>query len=99
MGVVGAERVQAICATGSPAASSSGPTSSASSSPLRADELAAQVIALLLGSAFQHRLEPAAIPEDIVISGLTRLLGLDAASNPPPTSDLTLNPPSGGSTP
>ena len=39
-------------------------------------ELAAQVIALLLGAAFQHRLDPAAFPQPVVVSGLRRVLGL-----------------------
>ena len=53
-------------------------------------ELAAQLIALLLGAAFQHRLEPAAISPELVISGLHRLLGLAptaSASRSTPVSD------------
>jgi len=46
-------------------------------------ELAAQLIALLLGAAFQHRLEPAAIPPDLVIGGLYRLLGLAPPARAP----------------
>jgi AcrR family transcriptional regulator len=46
--------------------------------PAPSDELAAQVIALLLGAAFQYRLEPAAFPQPVVVSGLRRVLGLPA---------------------
>jgi AcrR family transcriptional regulator len=46
--------------------------------PAPADELAAQVIALLLGAAFQFRLDPAAFPQPVVVSGLRRILGLPA---------------------
>ena len=46
--------------------------------PAPSEELAAQVIALLLGAAFQFRLEPAAFPQPVVVSGLRQLLGLPA---------------------
>lgn len=46
--------------------------------PAPSDELAAQVIALLLGAAFQFRLDPAAFPQPVVVSGLRRMLGLPA---------------------
>jgi AcrR family transcriptional regulator len=46
--------------------------------PAPADELAAQVIALLLGAAFQYRLDPSAFPQPVVVSGLRRVLGLPA---------------------
>jgi len=49
--------------------------------PAPASELGVQLIALLLGSAFQHRLEPAVVPRDVVVAGLRRLLGLGATSN------------------
>jgi AcrR family transcriptional regulator len=42
------------------------------------EELAAQVIALLLGAAFQYRLDPTAFPQPVVVSGLRRVLGLPA---------------------
>ena len=61
---------------GWPAASTTGPTSSASRCPARPPTVAAQVIALLLGAAFQHRLDPAAVPDDLVVAGLRRLLVL-----------------------
>ncbi|NLD76188.1 MAG: TetR/AcrR family transcriptional regulator [Acidimicrobiales bacterium] len=41
-------------------------------------ELATQLIGLLLGAAFQHRLDPAAVPQAAVVDGLQRLLGLSA---------------------
>ncbi|MCB0970733.1 MAG: TetR/AcrR family transcriptional regulator [Acidimicrobiales bacterium] len=45
--------------------------------PAPAPALATQVIALLLGAAFQYRLDPAAVPQDVVVSGLRRLLDLE----------------------
>lgn len=47
--------------------------------PAPADHLATQVIALLLGLAFQHRLEPAVVPQDSVVDALRRLLCLTSA--------------------
>ena len=44
--------------------------------PIAAPDLAVQLIALLLGAAFQHRLEPAAVSTDVVVGGLHRLLEL-----------------------
>lgn len=46
--------------------------------PAPSDELAAQVIALLVGAAFQYRLDPAAFPQPVVVAGLRRMLGLPA---------------------
>ena len=46
--------------------------------PAPSTELAAQVIALLLGAAFQYRLDPSAFPQPVVVSGLRRVLGLPA---------------------
>lgn len=46
-------------------------------------ELAAQIIALLLGAAFQYRLDPAAIPQAVVVAGLRKLLGLPSSIDPP----------------
>ena len=46
--------------------------------PAPADDVAVQVLALLLGAAFQHRLDPAVVPEDVVVAGLRRLLGISA---------------------
>ncbi|MCU1354998.1 MAG: putative transcriptional regulator, TetR family [Acidimicrobiales bacterium] len=44
--------------------------------PGPADELATQLIGLLLGLAFQFRLEPAVVPQAVVVDGLRRLLDL-----------------------
>lgn len=44
--------------------------------PGPADDVAAQVIALLLGAAFQYRLDPTVIPRALVVDGLRRLLDL-----------------------
>ena len=46
--------------------------------PAPAPELAAQVIAMLLGMAFQFRMDPAVITQDAVVDGLRRLLDLPA---------------------
>ena len=47
--------------------------------PAPADHLATQVIGLLLGLAFQHRLEPAVVPQEAVVDALRRLLCLASA--------------------
>ena len=44
--------------------------------PVPSADLAVQLLALLLGAAFQYRLEPAAVPERLVVGALTRLLDL-----------------------
>ncbi len=44
--------------------------------PGPAEELAAQVIGLLLGAAFQFRLDPTAVSTRVVRDGFARLLGL-----------------------
>ncbi|MEZ5373557.1 MAG: TetR/AcrR family transcriptional regulator [Microthrixaceae bacterium] len=49
-----------------------------------ADEVAAQLIALLVGMAFQHRLDPVAVPTGMVLAGLRRLLDLPARPGLPP---------------
>lgn len=48
--------------------------------PAPAPELATQLIGLLLGAAFQFRLDPAAVPQPVVVAGLRRLLALDPSS-------------------
>lgn len=56
--------------------------------PASADEVAAQVIALLIGAAFQHRLDPATVPPAAVTRGVKALLGVaDGAvrASPPVT--------------
>jgi AcrR family transcriptional regulator len=44
--------------------------------PAPSEEVAVQVIGLLLGAAFQQRLDPAAVPEAIVVAGLRQLLAV-----------------------
>ena len=44
--------------------------------PAPSDEVAVQILGLVLGAAFQHRLDPAVVPEDVVVPGLRRLLGI-----------------------
>ena len=51
--------------------------------PAPASELAVQLIALLLGAAFQYRLEPAAVTREIVVDGLRRLLDVSLERLPP----------------
>ena len=51
--------------------------------PAAPSELAVHIIGLLLGAAFQYRLEPAAVPRDVVVAGLRRLLGLPAPTRTP----------------
>ena len=50
--------------------------------PAQPDELAIQVIALLLGAVFQHRLEPAVATQEVVVDGLRRLVGASVGSTP-----------------
>ncbi|CAN5842054.1 TetR/AcrR family transcriptional regulator [soil metagenome] len=50
--------------------------------PGPADELATQVIALLVGLAVQHRVDPVVAPRSLVVAGLRRLLDLPAATEP-----------------
>ncbi len=44
--------------------------------PAPADEVAAQMIALLIGLAFQYRMDPPSVPNHTVAAGLRRLLDL-----------------------
>lgn len=62
--------------------------------PAPAADVAMQVVALLVGAAFQHRLDPAAAPEAAVVAGLRRLLGLAAVDHPAgdPTQGRTIDP-------
>jgi AcrR family transcriptional regulator len=50
--------------------------------PAPAAEVASQVIALLLGAAFQFRLDPAAVHQATVVAGMRQLLGLPAHPTP-----------------
>ncbi|MEZ5178366.1 MAG: hypothetical protein R2746_08785 [Acidimicrobiales bacterium] len=62
-------------------ASSAGPTSSASPCPHRPTTSPRRSSGLLLGLAFQHRLEPAVVPQAAVVDGLHRILGLAPATS------------------
>ncbi len=44
--------------------------------PGPSEDVAIHVLALLLGAAFQHRLDPAVVPKAVVVAGLRRLLGI-----------------------
>lgn len=77
MGVVGAQRFQVMRA-GLAGGLEDWSAEFGFDLPAPPDELAAQVIALLLGAAFQFRLDPAAFPQPVVVSGLRRVLGLPA---------------------
>lgn len=77
MGVVGAQRFQVMRA-GLAGGLEDWSKEFGFDLPAPSDELAAQVIALLLGAAFQYRLDPAAFPQPVVVSGLRRVLGLPA---------------------
>ena len=48
--------------------------------PGPAEELATQILALLLGAAFQYRLDPASASTSLVLAGLHRLLDLAPAT-------------------
>lgn len=50
--------------------------------PAPADELATQIIGLLLGSAFQYRLDPTTVTNQIVRDGFARLLALRSLDHP-----------------
>jgi len=54
--------------------------------PGPANEVAALVIGLLLGAAFQHRMEPASVSQPAVVAGLRRLLGLQDLPPRPATT-------------
>jgi AcrR family transcriptional regulator len=51
--------------------------------PAPAPEVSVQLIGLLLGAAFQYRLEPATVTEEIVRDGLRRLLGVTPSEGAP----------------
>lgn len=61
--------------------------------PAPAPELAAQVIGLLIGMAFQYRMDPAVISQGSVVAGLRRLLALPSES-----TDGTTGTPAGSPT-
>lgn len=60
--------------------------------PLPIEEESVLALGLLLGLAMQHRLAPGSVPDDLVIHGLRRLLGLSPDSSPAERS-LTTNAP------
>lgn len=53
--------------------------------PAPAPELAAQLIALLVGLAFQFRIDPAVISQGLVVAGIRRLLDLPPSGPAAPT--------------
>ncbi len=79
MGVVGAERFQ-VMRDGLAGGLTDWSTEFGFALPAPAPELAAQVIALLIGLAFQYRIDPAVVPQSLVVDGLRRLLDLPARS-------------------
>lgn len=81
MGVVGAERM-ALMRTGLAGGLAEWADEYDFALPGPGDELAVQVIALLLGAAFQYRLDPAAVSSTVVVDGLRRLLGLTSDRTP-----------------
>jgi AcrR family transcriptional regulator len=77
LGVVGAERFE-VMRTGLAGGLEDWAVEFGFVLPAPAHDIAAQVIALLLGAAFQFRLDPAAFPQPVVVAGLRQLLGLPA---------------------
>lgn len=75
MGVVGAERFQ-VMRDGLAGALAEWSDEFGFELPAPVQDLAAQVIALLIGLAFQHRIDPAVVPRCAVVGGLRRLLDL-----------------------
>lgn len=75
MGVVGAERFR-VMREGLAGGLSDWGLKFGFELPAPADQLATQCIALLVGLAFQHRLEPALVTRPLVVDGLRRLLAL-----------------------
>lgn len=78
LGVVGAERFE-LMRTGLAGGLEDWSAEFGFTLPAPTRDVAAQVIALLLGAAFQFRLDPAAFPQPVVVSGLRQLLGLPAS--------------------
>jgi len=87
MGVVGAERFQ-VMREGLAGGLADWSTEFGFPLPVPAPELAAQVIALLIGMAFQYRIDPAVISQDSVVAGLRRLLDLPAPATTARTKQL-----------
>jgi len=82
MGVVGAERFQ-VMRDGLAGALVDWSDEFDFELPAPAQELAAQLIALLIGLAFQHRIDPAVVPRSAVVGGLRRLLDLPTSGAHP----------------
>jgi AcrR family transcriptional regulator len=78
LGMVGADRLEAM-RSGLAAGLSQWSHDLGFDLPAPAPELAVALIALLLGAAFQYRLEPATVTQEIVHGALRRLLGLPAS--------------------
>jgi AcrR family transcriptional regulator len=100
IGVVGAERVHAMRA-GLAESLARWADEYGLSLPAPAPAVAVQLIALLIGAAFQHRLDPAVVPDEVVVDGIRHLLhapapaaGTSSASPPhdTPPPDRTEQP-------
>lgn len=76
MGLVGAERF-AVMRQGLAGAFEEWSSELDFELPVPATDLAAQAIGLLLGAAFQYRLDPSSVPQKLVVDGLRRLMGFD----------------------
>ena len=75
LGVVGAERFE-LMRTGLAGGIEEWAAEFGFDLPAPSRDVAAQVIALLVGAAFQFRLDPTAFPQPVVVAGLRQLLGL-----------------------
>ena len=88
MGVVGAQRFQ-VMRDGLAGGLTDWSAEFGFDLPAAAQEVAAQLIALLIGLAFQYRIDPVVVPQSTVVSGLRRLLDLPVSvplvPTPPPT--------------
>lgn len=73
MGVVGAERFE-LMRSGLAGGLADWSVELGFDLPAPAPELAAQMIGLLIGLAFQYRIDPSAVPRSTVVNGLRRLL-------------------------
>lgn len=76
LGVVGAQRFAAMRA-GLAGALDEWARAYGFTLPAPADDVAVQVIGLLIGAAMQHRLDPAVVGQDALVQGLRRVIGVD----------------------
>ena len=83
MGVVGAERF-AVMRQGLAGGFEEWASEFDFALPVPSNDLAVQAIGLLLGAAFQYRLDPASVTQGLVVDGLRRLMGFDHALPPSP---------------